>query len=310
MLSFQMKSNKRAQIIISQILVILMVGASQGSCLGWNVKDAENDLPEDPGPSQEITAADPENLPVVMTPAGEIYAVTGLRPDENLTIYREPSKSAEILNQIHAFGTGLRPVSDIQILAGASWIQVQYKDQTGWVNYNYLAEQHGSLGDDLVKLGLQTLTALKEFQYDQLQEIIHPDLCLRFSPYSFLNTDNRIICKSDLHAEALSKEENFWGHYDGKGNPINLTFSSYHQKFVYDQEYGHAPVIGFDQEVSSGNSINNIQEIYPDGIMIEYYFPGIDPHYGGLDWRSIRLVFVQQGADWYLAAIVHGEWTI
>jgi hypothetical protein len=45
-------------------------------------------------------------------------------------------------------------------------------------------------------------------------------------------------------------------------------------------------------------------------MMIEYYFPGFDPQYGGLDWRSIRLVFVQHGMDWYLTAIIHGEWTI
>jgi len=30
-------------------------------------------------------------------------------------------------------------------------------------------------------------------------------------------------------------------------------------------------------------------------MVVEYHFPGIDPQYGGLDWRSLRLVFQQSG---------------
>jgi hypothetical protein len=45
-------------------------------------------------------------------------------------------------------------------------------------------------------------------------------------------------------------------------------------------------------------------------VTIEYYFSGFDPQYGGMDWRSLRLVFIKDSNNWYLAAIVHGEWTI
>ncbi len=107
-----------------------------------------------------------------------------------------------------------------------------------------------------------------------------------------------------------SEDPSSWGHFDGTGNPINLTFSDYHQQFVYDQDYFKPAVIGFNIEVSTGNAINNIREIFPDGVMIEYHFPGIDPQYGGLDWRSLRLVFIPENGHWYLAAIIHGEWTI
>jgi len=43
---------------------------------------------------------------------------------------------------------------------------------------------------------------------------------------------------------------------------------------------------------------------------VEYHFPGIDPQYGGLDWRSLRLVFQQSGGEWYLVGIIHDQWTI
>ncbi len=98
--------------------------------------------------------------------------------------------------------------------------------------------------------------------------------------------------------------------YDGTGNPIFMIFPEYHQNFVYDSNYIKPEIIGFNVEVSSGNAINNIAGVYSEGVMIEYYFSGFDPQYGGLDWRSIRLVFIQDNLSWYLVAIIHGEWTI
>jgi hypothetical protein len=29
-----------------------------------------------------------------------------------------------------------------------------------------------------------------------------------------------------------------------------------------------------------------------------------------MDWRSLRLVFEEQGGSWYLVGIVHDQWTI
>jgi hypothetical protein len=43
--------------------------------------------------------------------------------------------------------------------------------------------------------------------------------------------------------------------------------------------------------------------------MVEYHFTGFEPDYGGLDWRSLRLVFMQDGDEWFLIGIVHDEWT-
>ena len=41
---------------------------------------------------------------------------------------------------------------------------------------------------------------------------------------------------------------------------------------------------------------------------MEYYFSGFDPQYGGMDWRSLRLVFAPHGEGWALVGIVHDEW--
>jgi hypothetical protein len=44
-------------------------------------------------------------------------------------------------------------------------------------------------------------------------------------------------------------------------------------------------------------------------MIVEYYFPGFDPQYGGMDWRSLKLVFSQADGSWNLAGIIHDEWT-
>jgi len=245
-----------------------------------------------------------------LTPANELYTVVGIIPGESLAIYQDPTSQSNIIGQVPSAGINLRPTSNILNQDESNWIQIQFDDQIGWVDIYFLAEQHGNAPVPVIQLGQTVLNAIKSYRFDQLREIIHPELCLRFSPYSYLNSSNLRFCGSEIAFAAESEDLLMWGSYDGTGNPIDLNFEQYHEEFIYDQDYFHSQIVGYNTAVSTGNSLNNIQEIYPGGMMIEYYFPGFDPQYGGLDWRSIRLVFVQHGMDWYLTAIIHGEWTI
>ena len=280
---------------------LLLAGSALPGCSGL--------LEPDP------TIAPTENQPteVISLEIEELfdkYTVVGIAWDSFLSVHEKPSTNSLILGQIPSYGTDILPTGDIYQKGNTTWVFIGHQDTVGWVDLGFLAEQHGALPEDLIIQGQQVLEWLKNDQYTQLIPIIHPEICLRFSPYQYLNTDNRIICPSEFNSYTSSTEPFAWGHYDGTGKPIDLTFIEYHQQFVYDQDYLKPSIVGFNEEVSSGNSLNNIQEIFPDGIMIEYYFPGIDPRYGGMDWRSLRLVFVSENDQWYLTAIIHGEWTI
>jgi len=268
----------------------------------------------------EVTKTDPTITPTEIQPTEEIsleveelferYTVVGIDRDSFLNVHEKPSADSLIVGQIPSHGTDIMPTGDTYQEGNNTWVYIGHQDTAGWVDLGSLAEQHGSLPEDLIILGQQVLESLNNNQYGQLIPVIHPESCLRFSPYQYLNNDNQIICPSEFDSYTSSTESFVWGQYDGTGKPINLTFIEYHQQFVYDQDYLKPGVVGFNIEVSAGNSINNIQEIFPGGIMIEYYFPGIDPLYGGMDWRSLRLVFIQENGQLYLAAIIHGEWTI
>jgi len=45
-------------------------------------------------------------------------------------------------------------------------------------------------------------------------------------------------------------------------------------------------------------------------VIVEYYFPGFDPDFKGMAWRSLRLVFQELQDQWYLTGVIHSEWTI
>ncbi len=268
---------------------------------------------EVPKPAPTITPVEIQPTQVISLEIEELfdrYSVVGIAQDSYLSVHGKPSADSLVVGQIPSYGTDILPTGDIYQQGNITWVFIGHQDTVGWVDLGFLAEQHGTLPKDLIILGQQVLASLKTEQYDQLLPFIHPETCLRFSPYQNLNPDNQIVCPPDLASLTGSLEPITWGQFDGTGKPIDLTFFDYHQQFVYDQDYLKSSVIGFNLEVSSGNSINNIQEIFPNGIMIEYHFPGTDPRYGGMDWRSLRLVFVPENDQWYLTAIIHGEWTI
>ncbi|NJD02611.1 MAG: hypothetical protein FIA99_08460 [Ruminiclostridium sp.] len=105
-------------------------------------------------------------------------------------------------------------------------------------------------------------------------------------------------------------KKRLWGSFDGSGDPINMKFSEYYKKFVYNADFLEAPQIVFNQPVQRGNSLVNLKEAYPDALSVEYHIPGIDPQYNGMDWKSLILMWEQKDGNWYLVGIIHSEWTI
>lgn len=145
-----------------------------------------------------------------------------------------------------------------------------------------------------------------------LSTYIHPTKGVRFSPYSFTNVKtDRIFKASEVANGAKDPKVYHWGEYDGSGEPIDLTFAKYYDKFVYNYDYQKlSKQRGFNRSIGTGNSINNIKTAYPDGVAVEYYVPGQNPDYGGMDWGSLTLVFEQHtDNNWYLVGVIHGQWT-
>lgn len=177
-----------------------------------------------------------------------------------------------------------------------------------------LQEQVDSLepsSNPLLQTAIEVMELIKERDLAALASRVHPDKGVRFSPYTFVETNKDLrFSPSEIPGLLQSSQIHTWGAYDGSGNPIELTFSDYYDRFVYDQDFANPHLIGNNVPVGTGNTINNISEAYPDGRFVEFHFTGIDPRYEGMDWRSLSLVFEEKDDTWYLVGIVHNEWTI
>lgn len=168
-----------------------------------------------------------------------------------------------------------------------------------------------AIEERLRKLGENTLKALRDRDMEWLSSIVHPDKKLRFSPYTFIDTEKTLAFTADEIKTLMNSDKVYtWGSYDGSGEPIRLTFREYMDAFVYDQDFLNAEEVGYNRYIGQGNTINNIFDIYPDGKLLEYHFSGFDPQYAGIDWESLKLVFEEKDGAWYLVLIAHDQWTI
>jgi len=163
--------------------------------------------------------------------------------------------------------------------------------------------------DTLVNFTKKILSIIKSNDLKAFAQYIHPKKGVRFSPYAYVDTTENILLKKTDFIENLSKKY-FWGYYDGSGEEISLTINDYFKEFVYDVDFIHAEEIKVDTLIGTGNSLNNMNEVYTNHHFVECYFSGFDPAYDGLDWRSLRLVFETYENKMVLIAIIHDQWTI
>jgi hypothetical protein len=142
-----------------------------------------------------------------------------------------------------------------------------------------------------------------------LAELVDPNTGVRFSPYSFVQRKDLTFTPEQLQSLLDDPEVYNWGNFDGSGEPIQMTFAEYFDRFVYSKDFAGAEQIGINQRLGAGNTLDNSPEFYPEAVVVEYHIPGENPEYGGMDWQSLRLVFQQIDGEWQLAGIIHDEWT-
>jgi hypothetical protein len=134
---------------------------------------------------------------------------------------------------------------------------------------------------------------------------------LRFSPYAYVNTGTDVVLTSgEVHNGLAISRSYTWGVSDGSGEPIDLWIGQYFEKFIYDLDFLSAPEINENKEIIRGNIVNNIFDVYSGDEIIEFYIPGVDPKYEGMDRRSLTLVLEKTDEKWYLIGIIHNQRTI
>lgn len=157
----------------------------------------------------------------------------------------------------------------------------------------------------------KTIKTIASRNFNKLAYFVHPEKGLRFTPYTYVSIEKDVVFTKEQVSNFFDNDKKYlWGHYDGSGKEIRLTPREYYHQFIYTNNFINADKIGYNEVLSSGNMIENQFEVYQDPIIVEYYFPGFKAKFGGMDWKSLRLVFEKYKDDWKLRGIIHNQWTI
>ncbi|REC55696.1 hypothetical protein DRF62_05820 [Chryseobacterium piscium] len=161
----------------------------------------------------------------------------------------------------------------------------------------------------LKKTNDELLQALKVGYYDVFAKYIHPEKGVRFSMYAFVNrNEDKHFSKIDFEKYMPTKTIFTWGSRDGSGEIYKATLEQYLKNWVFKKDFTKSDY-AFDTFLGTGNSLNNLKEIYPNTNFTENYIPGSEK-YSGMDWKALRFVFEEFEGKYYVIAVINDEWTI
>ncbi|REC59884.1 hypothetical protein DRF65_23520 [Chryseobacterium pennae] len=161
----------------------------------------------------------------------------------------------------------------------------------------------------LKKTNDEVLQALKAKDYKTFASFIHPEKGINFSMYAFVDPkSDKHFSKEDFEKYQPTKTLFTWGAQDGSGDPYKATINDYLRKWVFSGDFT-ASQYSFNTFLGRGNSLNNLEEIYPKSDFTENYIKGTEKN-SEMDWKTLRFVFEEFQGKYYLIAVVNDQWTI
>mgnify|MGYP006920172805 CR=1 FL=1 len=154
------------------------------------------------------------------------------------------------------------------------------------------------------------IRAIAGKDFETVSEYTHPELGVRFTPYTCPSEENDLVFSKEMIKEFFDDKNTYvWGYYDGSGFDIELTPEGYYREFIYPVDFANVQEVGYNTVLSNTVMYENQFEFYRNSIIVEYYYPGTQQN-DGMDWKSLRLVFQQYGGSWLLTGIISNQWTI
>lgn len=161
----------------------------------------------------------------------------------------------------------------------------------------------------LKKTNDEILQALKVNFYDVFAKYIHPQKGVRFSMYAFVNkNDDKHFSRADFEKYYPTKTIFTWGSRDGSGEIYKATIDQYMKNWVFKKDFTKSEY-AYNKFLGSGNSLNNLKDIYPKTNFTENYISGSEKS-SGMDWNALRFVFEEFEGKYYIVAVINDEWTI
>jgi len=162
---------------------------------------------------------------------------------------------------------------------------------------------------------------IKDKDFVSLSNFIDGNVGVLLSPYyASGGNQGRNLTKDDVRNFFSDNQQKLWGYEGGSGRGIQLTNSEYYKKFVYSGDFINMGSESLNISLVSGNTLP-LDEVLSEAFKslisrggriqyIEYFIPGFNPKYEGMDWESLALVFMKLNGEWKLIGIFHNQWTI
>lgn len=230
--------------------------------------------------------------------------------DNIVTLRRRPESDAPILKRLPLDSLGIEQRT---ISADGQWVEVRHEGAEGWIAARFVRCRYAP-SDARMLVGdtaRQVIQAIGDGNWGGLAMYIHPEKGLRLSPYAYVDTDaDQVIKARDFESLVQGGQTRVWGYHDGTGDPVRLSLARYLERYLRDHAYWQSRHVTFNHLRDTGNTADNIEEVYPHAITVEYYLDGLDSALYGTTWSSLRLVFERRCNRWYLVGIVHAAWTV
>lgn len=238
----------------------------------------------------------------------DTYAVIGVTRDDVLNIRAEPNASAPIVGTLSPVAQDITISAETRSLT-STWVEVRQGDVVGWVNAAYLARQIGSTNLAIADTALEALIALREQDFERFAKLVHPELGVRFVPQTWIEETNPVFSAEQLPTLLDDPTLYEWGSNFASDEIITMTFRDYYAKHIFPNDYLFADAIGYDSNILLGGMIDNSTEFYADAHFVEYHFDGFNADYGGLDFRTLRIVLAPHDNTYAVVAVVDNTWT-
>lgn len=181
---------------------------------------------------------------------------------------------------------------------------------SNWENQNLDSWEILNQSFDIVDYSREILTLMQEDKWSKISGFVHPTKWVRFSPYTYIDFDHSMVLYPNDFQGDLNSGDFLWGYTDWAGFELIETKYDYFKKRVYSTGFLYADQILINQQISRWNTLNNINDIFPNSQSVEYYFDWFDPQYEWIDRLSLTLVFEEYGGYYYLVWLIHGSWNI
>lgn len=147
----------------------------------------------------------------------------------------------------------------------------------------------------------KAVVVLKNKDMKTIAALSHPSKGIRFSAFAYISKKEDLVFKGNRLANLLKDKKVYvWGTLDESEDLIKLTFAEYYKRFVYDFDFAKPDQINYNLKKNNGIMINNIAEVYPKGVEVEFFIEGTEDRMYG----SLRLVFEKLKGKYFLVGIV------